>query len=389
MKYEINHTCGHTEIHNIGGKKTERERELYVVNHSKCTECTNNMHKKQAEIAATQAKEAGWPDLQGSEKQVIWAEQLRSIFVRNVDEWAKNQNAKLEAKAKESDDGVLRAQIDAYNNNIAIVFDHIMTNKRKASWWIDERSTSVLRLMDREANTLNPDIFTKPDNTTVKASTEAMSEAVVTPNEQKHSGAVEISPTENEVVVKYIKNEEFRLLVKGLGYSWNADEKAWIMKCNEFTGTAKDRAAELGNELLRSGFAIRIYDDELREKAVAADYAPSSSRWIKFYVSGEYAGWLCIGWKERDQKIYDAARRIKGSRWNKPNVCVPMDCCDEVLDFADIMGFAISAKAQNEIEAYKKSRIIVTPKVPALTSQDDKLQRILESDRGIIDDLKD
>src|SRR6185437_6784356 len=96
--------------------------------------------------------------------------------------------------------------------------------------------------------------------------------------------------------------------------------------------------------LLSKGFIIRIIDDALRAAAVAGTYTPECTRWITKMVNGQYAGWFCITWPRGDD-LYDAARRLPGSRYDAPRVVVPGEQFEQVQDFATRYGFQLSAGA--------------------------------------------
>ena len=69
-------------------------------------------------------------------------------------------------------------------------------------------------------------------------------------------------------------------MAKTKGYRWNEDDCCWYRRLNEETGKYPDRAAEIGHELLRNGYAICIHDAEITEKAITGDYEKERVREI-------------------------------------------------------------------------------------------------------------
>ena len=64
------------------------------------------------------------------------------------------------------------------------------------------------------------------------------------------------------------KDESLIKLAKSYNFRWNNDLRRWERKETFSTGSARDRAAEIGNACLLAGFPIKIFDDELRKAAI-------------------------------------------------------------------------------------------------------------------------
>jgi hypothetical protein len=79
--FTINHTCGHSADVQLFGKVKDRESKAEWLANRPCDDCAKAEYaKKNAEKNAAlsaQAKEAGLPALQGSDKQVAWANTIR------------------------------------------------------------------------------------------------------------------------------------------------------------------------------------------------------------------------------------------------------------------------------------------------------------------------
>ncbi len=87
-KYQVEHTCGHTVTHSLFGKLKGRDLAIQRLRQEDCPECDSaqwwaaRIAKYPANSAAAGA--AGFATLQGSERQVAWAECVRQSFVQAV-----------------------------------------------------------------------------------------------------------------------------------------------------------------------------------------------------------------------------------------------------------------------------------------------------------------
>lgn len=115
-KYTITYKCGHTEEMQLFGKEKDRYSKIDWYATQDCPEC-------KAAAARAAAKERGLVELEGTAKQIVWAEQIRAKFLE-LSEQIKKQ---LETKAEDPRVLQLFAVLDDAKNN------------SKASFWIDNR----------------------------------------------------------------------------------------------------------------------------------------------------------------------------------------------------------------------------------------------------------
>lgn len=77
-KYTITHTCGHEHEYQLFGKSRERDRKIAWLEKQECPAC----RRKAEEEAAKKATEGmELPELEGTEKQVKWANTIRGQFI--------------------------------------------------------------------------------------------------------------------------------------------------------------------------------------------------------------------------------------------------------------------------------------------------------------------
>jgi hypothetical protein len=174
-------------------------------------------------------------------------------------------------------------------------------------------------------------------------------------------------------------------LAKSLGYIWQ--RPTWERDIKPRNGDVRDRAAEMGHRLLLAGFPVEFADETLAQKAIDADYQPEHTRWITRMVGGAYKDWFGIEWG-RKEDLYAKAKRLSGARYYKPEVIVPNQHYEQVLDFAAAHDFRLTEAAQalaTEARARWESAVLVQP-APKPKAAAKPKQSIPE---GIADELKD
>jgi hypothetical protein len=380
-KYDVTYSCGHKGTVQLVGPTIQREYKLKWFSESGlCEDCYKAAKEKEreaelarrqeaAERAAALAEVQELPTLTGTEKQVAWANTIRQHYIETM-------NKRFESYTNDMSDPVV---IEGKT-----ILKYILDNATTAHEWIDNRDN-----LNRLARKYRDLYLTAPVPDPEVNEITAEAEATVIPEGNTTGCIAEITANGDVISAKYtVRDDTFCEIVRQLRYKWDAG--AWKRTITDTCGTVADRIAELGNKLLNAGLAIRIYDTEIRRKAVEADYEPECDNWVLFRKTGEYAGRLMINWYAKNDKLYQAARKIKGAKWDNGVFVVPVEMYQLVEDFADMHGFKISDTARKAIEAYKASlQPAVVPAKPAESEQPDKLKEILESSREVIDDLKD
>ena len=116
-KYDITCSCGHTETVQIYGKAADREREIARRERGICKECWK---AEQAQAAQETAKTFDLVQLEGSEKQVAWANDIRAkIF----DKYGSQLQAATDEKTKS--------------------FMKFLVGQSSAKYWIDRRDATI------------------------------------------------------------------------------------------------------------------------------------------------------------------------------------------------------------------------------------------------------
>jgi len=343
--YEIKYACGHEGREQIYGPMKNRQWIADRKAEGLCPDCykaeLERRREEENRKAAEAAREQGLPELTGTAKQIAWAETIRQKML--------GQLTKLLPKIR-----------DEYKE-IAVLAVERITAQTSSSWWIDRRMNDAKDLFVAQIKAIEKENEAKQQQPTADAAVEA----TVRPENPVTETVAEIRALEDAIEVEFPeRRDDFRELVKKLKMEWSG--KFWRRKLNSRNGTPADRAAEAGHRLLAAGFPVRIFDAAIREKAICGEYEPECTRWVLARTSGDYTGWFAIIW-ERPDDFYKAAKAIPGSRYSKPSVVVPPEQFEEVLDFAKMYGFRLSAKAQEVIETARRAKeeaLIVKPTPP-------------------------
>lgn len=124
-KYEITHSCGCTETVNVCGTNAhgERDRKIAWLESVPCRKC-------EAAAKADAASASGLPELEGSEKQVAWAIDIRDEMLGRIDDFAKLRVKSPVPDVFDAILGEIRAEVAGHT---------------AAGWFIDNRNSLDVR----------------------------------------------------------------------------------------------------------------------------------------------------------------------------------------------------------------------------------------------------
>lgn len=358
------HECGETvEVYASTRKEADRLADYRTRNESLCHDCWSKQRDAQRVEASQQAAETaaltGLPVLQGTEKQVTWAETIRANKLQQIDA--------LVAGFAEQDVGA---------EERAIVLEAMAAIRAvdSAHWWIENRTADFFSNSydfsvwlvggSRYLKLTQPEILARarqhfgglprPEPVEIappEIVADVRAESTVRPPHTITETVAEITAHANRVTVVFPeKREDFRTLVKNLGYQWSG--LTWERALNPTHGDPADRASEVGHRLLSAGFPVLAMDTNIRARMVSGAFEPECTRWVQQHSSGTE---FFIRWG-RDEDFYQVARRLPRSAYVKPGVTVPSEFFDEVLDFAAAYGFRLSGKALDLVEQARANR---------------------------------
>lgn len=369
-------------------RKDADEWEAWAADHyTMCSECElaqREADRKAANAEAAEVAEAnGWCELKGTDKQVAWAQTLRATLMSTFDDIVKKAESDYEKFCRTRPDASeeLKQKNKSVIDALPVVRRYILS-QGTASWFIDNRrdakgfiSELVMKVLKHEIAVSEPE--------------EPIADTVLMPQEQKHEGAAEVRVEIDTVSASYTKDEDFRAIVKNLGYKWNSDKSRWEKAITATTGTAKERAAELVNRLLNAGFAVSAADAEVREAAVHGSFEPETSRWISYSKDEDR---FIVRWNRGEKDFYSSVIRIPTAKWKSDLKAVAVSTAQAavLVDFAEINGFRFTADAKSVLDRIATAVTTVDPSPVQLPNYDEHpVSEILNSSREIIPDLKD
>lgn len=223
-----------------------------------------------------------------------------------------------------------------------------------------------------------------PVQATPAATTKVEEDKILEPEKKHHGGraTIKVDLVNKQVTASYEKDDAFINNVKPLGFTWNSDKKVWVTRAIG-TDTLEDIAAEAGSKLLESGFAISVAPS-IATKILVADWKPSTKRYVGILKDGSQ---FAIRWFGFNDTLYQASRKIRGSKWNSPYVTVPVANYLDVVDFAQRHGFTILASSQKAMDA-ERARTAEAIKVDVASLRKPSTATT-KDDSKVIDDLKD
>jgi len=127
-KYNVTHTCGHTATHQLVGPHTERDRKIAYYETQLCADCWQVEQDAKAKEIAEASANQGLPALQGSPKQITWAETIRAKILAEID-------------------AVLGKVNPAHKALLDVTLAHLRSQDQ-AKYWIDNRGYSGPSLLD-------------------------------------------------------------------------------------------------------------------------------------------------------------------------------------------------------------------------------------------------
>lgn len=388
-----------------------------------CDECEAKRLAEENAVAAAQNADAGLPALSGSDKQVAWAESIRQSMLGHLERMAPMMRLMISAVHMESAtqeqrstihdkiiellnqyDGIERSllagdyqyvMIEAQHADRYDAFLDVMRRQTRASWWIDNRNQRPTRLIEAMADAIDAEMAERKPATEQEAEVirEAKTEALLKPaGEPASQHIAEISLVGDELRVAFPeKREDFRLLMRGIGFHWA--ERHWARRIGFMQGNPIDRMAETAHRILALGIMVRLHDDEARNKALSGEFEPEQTRWVVMTTGGAYDGWLKIVWPKSDD-LYTPAKALLGARYKDGAIYVPPGSIVEVADFANKYGFAMSQTPTRMLAEHKTAlasgAVVADLKTaPAPVIDTGSHAKLVADETVIADELKD
>ena len=344
--YEITYACGHTGEVEFYGRERDCEWRSQQEAKKLCPDCVEKEKEEETAQAKAWAKEKGLPDLEGTEKQIAWAEVIRK---RLFDE--------LEKIQLDSDQEPIELQA-------AKEIEAAWKKENQSRFWIDERTKAVrYKIVDlvslirkRRKEDLESKVY-------------------------ENSGAEDVEirlytePKKEEVKIVSDFNAKKNQILKRMGFKFSARGEYWYRYPSPAMPTLSDIAATATNELVKAGFIVRVFDQDVMNLLDTDSFKPFNPREL---TCTDHMFVLRM-----DDEIKELALSLPGAREIKGKIRIPAKYRAEVDDFAHVYGFAISEGAQALID--EKPAILKT-KDSKLTKANALYQKREESLDDLIDD---
>lgn len=217
--------------------------------------------------------------------------------------------------------------------------------ENRARWWIDYRGMPVPNILAsivryQLVHGGGRDEALRMSTMQAKAKADALAEATVKPEGQVNGVVVELSMPATDCVRAYHPgyDEAFNALVKARALRW---AKPYWERMVEPGISPVDAAVRLAHDLLAKGYALRIFDAELRGRVIAGDYDAPPDRLIKSAECKRYGRKFKLCWPADGLsiKFVNALRSLRGAKVFDNAAFVPVDQWEAVAEFAEDHGF--------------------------------------------------
>lgn len=401
--YTVKFSCGHEADIQLFGNTASRERKIrYYEESGLCPACyKKQLEESKRELASNTAKMAddlGLPKLNGSEKQIAWADKIRVSLISDADEaidgarWATGRGWCDEEKHQRCEKVI----------EFATAFSEAVGSETSASviiGWRDAdfrvlESVYLDNLKDIESGKKVPndffgygDLFVRTLKLVYGEEEPQQKAIILAPDHKESDVLVNVTYADRQVVVDSPKDSGVISAAKACGFHWDAG--AWRCTIGPRTGSAEDRASEIANKLLIAGYQVSV-PKEIKDIAVSGSFEPRCTRWITAF--NDDSDHVYVTW-ERGDDMYSKALDLTGAKWRSGyGMSVPASSADEVEDFAQMYGYRITPGAQGVMDAFRSKVAIVAPKPGKNEEKKDgksDLDGVLSSSRDVIEDLKD
>lgn len=348
----------------------------------------------------------GLPALEGTAKQVEWAERIRARLIPAIS-FAIREAAKPTSDAHAYSPGFdsiepLRTFVEKLDADEVEDLVASIREETSAHDWIEwrERRPALIvgEVLERRAAALRA---ADPDRIAEAALAVELREAcTIRPAAPVTPSAVEISIRDGIVQLSLPERHDgFRRIVKDRGFRW--DERRLLWRANEVLPAGDPRRAtyqaDIGRTLLAEGFAVVSFDDAVRALIESGDFPPRNWKTVSLRGRGGDDHWLVVRWPRFVGDFYQRFRAIRGAKYSNYECIVPVDSADDLLDFVAENGFEISAPAQALLDRFAEARsrgqVLAIEKVEAFVPTVDEGRRpaplAVPESVEIADDLRD
>lgn len=337
-------TCGHEETSRITyTNAANRDSKIKYLSSGICRECEKEIERKEIEEEAQSL-----PQLEGSEKQIEWANKIRHSMIIQL-------KAEFEYRKSQGDTNAGVEEEKALN---------VIKGIASAKTFIDNRDRDIRYFVIEQ-------IKVKEEKPLQK---EIDEELTVVPENSKEA-TVKITTTDEYVNLEFVKNDDIKSFIKEHGFIWDHGWK--ISNKSIFAGgDINNKAASIGNILLANGYTVIFDDIKIKEKSVKGDCYHITQKVI-FKRDGK----VHINAPFEDKESRELVKAM-GGKYSEGFWIVDI-MKYEGLEELQEKGYYISKSVKSMIEEVKNL------KEQKIKGVDIKKEKDYAKEEGIIDDLKD
>ncbi len=306
------------------GNRSDRERKAnWLAERRACEPCfaaeREAQQKAEQEAAKAQAEEWELPALEGTEKQVAWAERIRADLVKAIE--AVRALGNLETCDPDGffEEGVVD-----------------VLARSDVQFWID-----TVRGWDLHVTRLRDDI--RYIGKQARKEIGKAGPTIVQPEGQIAVSQVTIRHEPGEILLTTTRKESDALVerIKDIGFRWSSDH--WYFHCTPSPVPLDNVAAGVASEVLAMGYSVVLPQPTVVDVLSSGEFERDPVRKLVTHKDGKA---FLLRWRKSDG-IYDVVKSLPGARWDSPYMKVPATASNEVMDLAERLGFWISDTARD------------------------------------------
>lgn len=314
-QYTITFSCGHTEVRDLVGKEKDRQRKIeYFQEEGLCSDCykLKKLQEKEDELSNFE-KEKNLLPLEGSEKQIALAREIRFNHYKYINEYVQKSLIEL---SKEIQKEKIERKKELYKATFLKMIYEIKNNI-SAKFWIEEikykNYDSVFfekMIKDALKQLFSEEKKEESKEESKEKSKEKSKEEVVIPEKNITSDIAKISFKNEYIFVSSPKNEDIRKILKEDHFDFDWDKKSWRLLIGKKIPSVEDKMAEIGNHLLQKGIPISAPNNVLK-MAVDGLFKVTPERILVWIESRE----VIRAYFEKNDNLYKFLKNIYKSKY--------------------------------------------------------------------------
>lgn len=324
-----------------------------------CNDCQEKRNNIKYQAAIDYASQNDMASLEGTEKQIKWAEVIRMNIIEEVKHIAVEKIIDktfflfsiygfTEGFSRREKKQVFASCKEVLYKKAIIELSEISS----ASFWIDNRKSDYSEIIGKIMGLIykgqtEADVKSEKLKVNQIEEEKKVNNTIVNPSAiTTHVVEVQAKPS-NEIEINYTAGYDKALANLLYKYNYKWTKEGWIKKHQNYNGTTENITAEILSVIYEAGYNIRCNQKNIREKSLSGSFSREKTKIVACRKSGKYSGWFVIIWnKVKDEDYYSTAKTITGSKYDNSNIIVPPESWIEVKKFAENNDFFMTESAE-------------------------------------------